>query len=834
MDNLIRLAHLNEDTVVESLVKRYSDRIIYTWTGCVLMALNPFSWIQCPPGRPHPSDVAQNARRGLIESDQTVLISGESGSGKTETAKIVMRCLAGESSADRAILASNPVFEAFGNARTVRNHNSSRFGKFIRMFFDENRERLVGVRIDTYLLEKTRVICRSEREGNFHIFEQLSAGLKDGAALKDLFDPVAPFIRSGGDNLSDQTLDTTLRGMLDTGFSAEDIVLVLRCVASISHILADDRVNICELLQINEGELSSVIDFKRLEVFGETFREERECTRGMRESLAMHVYKSLFDWIVDRINTVCGSEGGAETSSIRVLDIYGFEVLERNSFEQLCINYTNECLQNQCNDHIFCREAQEYASEGILWEEIEYRNNLDRIRVIERTIFPIIEEQCLVSGSDRVISRKLCDSFASSSADRAGCRFTFRHYAGEVVYHVDGFREKNTDERSATFSELFQMHAILGGAVVEEAKKNKRTICSQYGRQLTGLISEIDASVPHYIRCVKPNDTESPLVLIEDRVREQLRYAGVVESIQASRQRHPVRYTHEEFQKKFAPVLNSSFTLYEDDYDVGETRTFIRSKGYGRLMEALNLIRKNAAVMIQRVHRGRVIRGALRILREWVLLSEFRFYREKSARVIQVSWGLRTTRVRNGSSVRIQTRFRGFSARKRYGLCRRGIVFFQKRARLRRFSRFASIIQSHFRIVYHERRRKQRFKEADIIQTFFRTISAKQKSRSSSAAIIQSAARRYLARREYFQRRRFSDEIKKLKDRAIQLEEVARASREIDTQVNTQLVIKMGKIMEEKEDMSDKIRELQIREERLRKELEIINRKKRWLNWIGF
>ena len=675
-NDLITLPHLHEPAILHSLSDRFFRGSIYTWTGPVLIAVNPFQRLPLYTNdileayrrdgllkaqglgsvgekelEPHVFAIADRSYRQMMgeqRKSQAILISGESGAGKTETTKIVMLYLttlgagnaevapaspdAAEDPAERSVmdkvLQSNPVLEAFGNARTLRNDNSSRFGKFIELGFSRAGH-LLGAKVQTYLLEKVRLAFHAAGERNYHIFYQLLRGCKDedhakyefhegitgGLDLPNFFHYTgqggAPHLREFSD---ESGLEYTLKAMRRLGWAEELIEQVLKMIAGILHLgqinfnLVDKEGNDCSevadekslgyaarLLGVDTELMKIALTEKAVVVRGQEIRSGLPPDRAAdaRDALAKTIYGSLFLWVVDQVNGSIGWENDSDVrSSCGVLDIFGFECFAVNSFEQLCINFTNEALQQQFNQFIFKLEQAEYEAEAIDWAFIEFPDNqdcLDTIQAPKVGVLAMLDDECrLPKGSDRNFAKRMFDQyvpgkqtvsentrFHATPVQKAKAIFCIRHFAGLVAYSAEtSFMEKNKDEIPLTAQKLFeeapsqlikdsyevQKRENLGREAVESAKKGgkpakSKTVGQQFKEQLNSLISNVQKTDPHYIRCIKPNDAAKPMLLTRKRTTEQLRYGGVLEAVRVARAGYPVRLHHAAFYQRYRMLL---------------------------------------------------------------------------------------------------------------------------------------------------------------------------------------------------------------------------------------------------------------------------------------
>jgi len=709
VDDLIGLTHLNEPAILHALRLRYDSDIIYTSTGPILIAVNPFktmdlysedvieSYRQQGEGSasntegnayvtpfkrrgketpfrgrqqpeksgnkrlpPHVYQTADDAyrammrglendrlmtplkgrpkRRGAVDkapvtnpSNQAILVSGESGAGKTVTTKFVLNYLATLSkfkasdpdstqllspsmktpakrdnyddiSIEQQVLRSNPVLESFGNARTIRNDNSSRFGKYIDISFTKSGK-LSGAFIETYLLEKVRLIHPAQGERNYHIFYQFlssaTASEREEFYIDNLMYEDFHLLAESGtydrrDGVNDEDMhQEMLDAMITIGFESETVQSLMRLIIGIlfagnitftpskdgeSCVLEESEAALkaAALLGVSFEGLASALTVRRYKAGMETVTKQVHTDEAMKacEALIKAVYGAAFDYIVERVNasiiedTTCH---GSSEASIGVLDIFGFETFKVNSFEQICINYTNEALQQQFNKYVFKLEQLEYEKEGILWKFITFPDNQDVLDLIDKRhtgIIALLDEQCILPGSsDQKFTRYLyarCDKhprFHAKSAQRVDYKFSVEHYAGLVEYTTDSWLEKNKDQLPAAAADLlnesdFGLIAKLRSFVRTEARGGRgsvatKSVGTQFSSQLKTLRARIDETVPHYIRCLKPNDE-----LIADyfeplNIVEQLRCGGVLEAVRVSRAGYPTRYPHDVFMARY-------------------------------------------------------------------------------------------------------------------------------------------------------------------------------------------------------------------------------------------------------------------------------------------
>ncbi|KAH6658374.1 myosin-2 [Truncatella angustata] len=717
-DDLTNLSHLNEPAVLQAIRLRYLQKEIYTYSGIVLIATNPFArvdslyvpgMVQVYAGRqratqaPHLFAIAEEAFADMLrdKKNQTIVVSGESGAGKTVSAKYIMRYFATRESPDNPggrkkgaeamseteeqILATNPIMEAFGNAKTTRNDNSSRFGKYIEILFDD-KTNIIGAKIRTYLLERSRLVFQPLKERNYHIFYQLIAGATDAQRKELSLLPVEQYdyMNQGNapviDGVDDKAeFEATKKSLTTIGVTEEQQMGIFRLLAGLLHlgnvkitasrndsVLPPDEpalVKACSILGIDNTNFAKWIVKKQLITRGEkiTSNLTQQQAIVVRDSVAKYIYSSMFDWLVEVINHSLATDEvlNRVTSFIGVLDIYGFEHFAKNSFEQFCINYANEKLQQEFNQHVFKLEQEEYIREQIDWTFIDFSDNQPCIDLIENKmgILSLLDEESrLPMGSDEQFVTKLHHNFASDKnkfykKPRFGkSAFTVCHYAVDVTYESDGFIEKNRDTVPDEHMEVLKASSnrflgdVLAAALAVREKdvasatsssvakpgagrrigvavNRKPTLGGIFRSSLIELMNTINNTDVHYIRCIKPNEAKEAWKFEGPMVLSQLRACGVLETVRISCAGYPTRWTYEEFALRYymlvpstlwtaelremaneilAKALGESTGKGQDKYQLGLTKIFFRA-GMLAFMENLRTERLNsAAIMIQK------------------------------------------------------------------------------------------------------------------------------------------------------------------------------------------------------------------------------------------
>ncbi|KAL3669305.1 hypothetical protein V7S43_005682 [Phytophthora oleae] len=660
--DMVSLNYLHEPAILFNLKHRFLRQIPYTYTGAICIAVNPYSWLdiytkelqeeymerdrsELPP-HVYATSAGAFQHMRVFGEDQSILVSGESGAGKTETTKILMSHLASAGSHSNAdaqakeasiierVLDANPLMESFGNAKTSRNDNSSRFGKFSELQFDALGQ-LVGARSRTYLLEKSRVSLQGLGERNYHIFYQLLAAPEDVTTEVKVTSMQAkdfPFIKPHDEDLgNDIDVSAGLKdaerfqqtvSCLDTmGVSKEDQMSIFKVVAAILHLSRlqfeptpgnDDASQltgtpdnqhaselVSQLLEFDDNQLHTALCTREMTAVMETYEVPLNVSQaeGARTALGVALYSHMFSWLIHRVNMSTSAPHADVAHKICILDIFGFEIFEKNSFEQLCINYANEKLQQKFTQDVFKSIQQEYEDEGIPWTRIEFADNVNVLSLLEGRfgVLSLLNEECMrPKGSDAAFANKLKAHYSDN--DRFECprfardAFVIKHYAGPVQYDTNGFLIKNTDalqndlillikkSKAPFLKKLFPeehvgdaMTGIPGTNATSAANASRGrpglkrknsivadTVGTQFKSQLNGLMEDIRRTNVHYIRCIKPNGKKSPLIFNKPRVTEQLQCAGVVEAVRISRMAYPNRVLQTMFLERFRGVASAT------------------------------------------------------------------------------------------------------------------------------------------------------------------------------------------------------------------------------------------------------------------------------------
>nr|XP_014341456.1 PREDICTED: unconventional myosin-X-like [Latimeria chalumnae] len=620
VEDMSMLGDLHEAAIMHNLHLRYQQDKIYTHIGSILASVNPYKPIsglydastvdlyskyhlgELPP---HIFAIANECYCCLWKrhDSQCVLISGESGAGKTESTKLLLKFMSAMSQqaagvpvseksthVEEAIMESSPIMEAFGNAKTVYNNNSSRFGKFIQLHFSQHGN-VQGGQIVDYLLEKNRVVRQNPGERNYHVFYALLAGSneeqKEAFCLLDVHSyhylNQSGCVGLGGENLNDELMfEKVMTALTVMEFSSEEIRDIFKLLSGVLQLgnlefmtaggaqITTKAVlaNTSELLGLDSFQLSEVLTQRSMILRGEEISSPLTVEQALasRDSLAMALYSQGFSWLISRINAKI--KGKDNFRSVGILDIFGFENFEVNRFEQFSINYANEKLQEYFNKHIFSLEQLEYNREGISWEAIDWSDNAECLDLVEKKLgllALINEESRFPKGTDKTLMEKLHSQHANNpyyvKPRVSDHQFGIKHYAGEVLYNVKGFLEKNRDTfrddilnmlKDSRLDFIYDLFERVCSRNSEETMKmgtqrRKPTVSSQFRDSLHSLMATLSTSNPFFIRCIKPNMEKTPNKFDPVVVLNQLRYSGMLETVKIRRAGFPVRRQFQDF-----------------------------------------------------------------------------------------------------------------------------------------------------------------------------------------------------------------------------------------------------------------------------------------------
>ncbi|XP_067371190.1 unconventional myosin-Ib isoform X7 [Channa argus] len=750
--DMVLLEPLSEDSFLENLRKRFDHNEIYTYIGSVVISMNPYRSLPIfTPDKveeyrnrnfyelsPHIYALADEAYRSLRDQDkdQCILITGESGAGKTEASKLVMSyvaavCGKGQevNKVKEQLLQSNPVLEAFGNAKTVRNDNSSRFGKYMDIEFDFKGDPLGGV-ISNYLLEKSRVVKQPRGERNFHIFYQLLSGASDDTLEKlKLHRDFSKYNYLSLDSavvsgLDDAANFRTVRNAMEiVGFMEDELQSVLELVAAVLKLgniefkpelrcngtdesrIKDknDLKEMCELLGIEQSVLERAFSYRTVEAKMEKVSTTLNVAQAYyaRDALAKNLYSRLFSWLVTRINESIKAQAKTRHKVMGVLDIYGFEIFEDNSFEQFIINYCNEKLQQIFIELTLREEQEEYVREGIEWTNIEYFNNAiicDLIENNQNGILAMLDEECLRPGTvtDETFLDKLntiCaehqhfesrlsknSKFLTDHSLPHSC-FRIQHYAGKVLYRVEGFVDKNNDLLYRDLSQAMYKanhslikHLFPEGNPSKVNLKRPPTAGFQFRASVATLMKNLQTKNPNYIRCIKPNDKKAAHIFTESLVRHQVRYLGLMENVRVRRAGYAFRQTYEPCLERYkmlckrtwphwrgpardgVEVLMADLQVPAEEFSYGRSKIFIRNpRTLFFLEERRRQCLQDLATLIQKIYRG------------WKCRTHFLLL--KKSQIVVAAWYRRYAQQKKYQKIKsattvVQSYTRGWQARK--------------------------------------------------------------------------------------------------------------------------------------------------------------------------
>ncbi|XP_044596103.1 myosin heavy chain, muscle isoform X17 [Cotesia glomerata] len=719
-EDMSNLTYLNDASVLHNLKQRYYHKLIYTYSGLFCVAINPYKRYPVYTTRcaklyrgkrrsevpPHIFAISDGAYVNMLTNseNQSMLITGESGAGKTENTKKVIAYFATvgastkkpdesekkKGSLEDQVVQTNPVLEAFGNAKTVRNDNSSRFGKFIRIHFGPSGK-LAGADIETYLLEKARVISQQTLERSYHIFYQMMSGsvkgLKEMCFLSNnIYDYynvaqgkiTIPNVDDGEECLlTDQAFDVL-------GFTQQEKDDIYKITASVMHMGGmkfkqrgreeqaeadgtEEGERVAKLLGVDCQDMYKNLLKPRIKVGNEFVTQGRNKDQVTYSVGAMSkaMFDRLFKWLVKKCNETLDTKQKRQ-HFIGVLDIAGFEIFDYNGFEQLCINFTNEKLQQFFNHHMFVLEQEEYKKEGIVWQFIDFGMDLLAcIELIEKPmgILSILEEESMFpKATDKTFEEKLNNNHLGKSGNflkpkppkpgQQAAHFAIGHYAGNVPYNITGWLEKNKDPLNDTvvdqfkkssnklLIEIFADHPGQSGDGGKDAKGGRgkkgggfSTVSSSYKEQLNNLMTTLRATQPHFVRCIIPNELKQPGVIDSHLVMHQLTCNGVLEGIRICRKGFPNRMMYPDFKLRYMILAPQAMTeetdpkkaaqkcfdacgLDPDLYRIGHTKVFFRAGVLGQMEELRDERLSKIVSWMQAYMRGYLARKDFKKLQE--------------------------------------------------------------------------------------------------------------------------------------------------------------------------------------------------------------------------
>ncbi|XP_074996384.1 unconventional myosin-VIIa isoform X1 [Calonectris borealis] len=784
VEDMIRLGDLNEAGILRNLLIRYREHLIYTncggrtYTGSILVAVNPYQLLpiyspeqirlytnkkigEMPP---HIFAIADNCYFNMQRNnkDQCCIISGESGAGKTESTKLILQFLAAISGQhswiEQQVLEANPILEAFGNAKTIRNDNSSRFGKYIDIHFNK-RGAIEGAKIEQYLLEKSRVCRQAQDERNYHVFYCMLRGMtmeqkkKLGLGKATDYNYLAMGNCTTCDGRDDSkeyaNIRSAMKVLMFTDTENWEISKLLAAILHMGNLQYEartyDNLDACEvvqsaslitaasLLEVDPQDVMNCLTSRTIITRGETVSTplSMEQALDVRDAFVKGIYGRLFVWIVEKINAAIYRPPSQELKSVRrsigLLDIFGFENFTVNSFEQLCINFANENLQQFFVRHVFKLEQEEYNLENINWQHIEFTDNqdaLDMIAIKPMNIISLIDEESkFPKGTDATMLHKLNSQHKLNTnyippKNNYETQFGINHFAGIVYYETKGFLEKNRDtlhgdiiqlvhsSKNKFIKQIFQADVAMflcgyasstfgqsptptpKGA---ETRKRSPTLSSQFKRSLELLMRTLSVCQPFFVRCIKPNEYKKPMLFDRELCVRQLRYSGMMETIRIRRAGYPIRYTFVEFVDRYRVLMPGVKPAYkqgdlrgtcqriaeavlgkDDDWQIGKTKIFLKDHHDMLLEIERDKAITDKVILIQKVVRGFKDRSNFLKVRNSVLMIQ-RYWRGHNCRK---NYGA----MRIGF-LRLQALYRSRKLHKQYHMARRRIIEFQARCR---------------------------------------------------------------------------------------------------------------------------------------------------------
>ncbi|AWP04504.1 putative unconventional myosin-VIIa-like [Scophthalmus maximus] len=786
VEDMIKLEDMTEAGLLRNLLLRHRQGLFYTYTGSVLVAVNPYQdfplysaeQVKLYHGRqlgelpPHIFAIAESCYFNMTRNlrNQCCIISGESGAGKTESTKLILQYLAAvsgvhsEQRIEEQIIESNPILEAFGNAKTIHNDNSSRFGKYLEIFFNQDGV-IEGARVEQYLLEKSRVCRQAPQERNYHIFYCMLTGitaeqkktlrLGEAREYKFLTKGDCIMCESRDDAKDYRHIHSALKILTFSENQCQEIFTLLAAILHLGNICfeATTQNNLetsdvsksehftvaASLLEVETSSLATSLTHRSFMTNRErvTTPLSSEQAAFCRDAFVKAIYNKLFIWIVGKINSVTYKKltNSPESSflSIGLLDIFGFENFSTNSFEQLCINFANEKLQQFFVAHIFKLEQEEYLKEGVVWNKIDFSDNqniLDLLAGKACNLLALIDEEShFPKGSDVTMLNKMNQQHSGNktyiaSKTEYDTHFGIKHFAGVVSYDSQGFLEKNRDAFSfdiiktidkttnALLRQIFETDLSTNGAQTDK-RKPVPTLSGQFRQSLDSLMKALSTCQPFFVRCFKPNSDKQSEVFDRGLCMRQLRYSGMVDTIRIRNLGYPIRFPFEEFVQRYRVFLKTTIcdprtekaaaccaaicqaALKEEEWKIGKTKVFLKD-AHDAILERMREQELSRIVgVIQRAlvtHRDR--KTFLKKRRSAVLLQRnWRAYREnKVQRKLKHGYERLGSKIRGrklqllyqrqcAAALTIQTQVRGYQMRKGWKQKREAVILLQAHSR---------------------------------------------------------------------------------------------------------------------------------------------------------
>lgn len=803
IDNLKKCVHLNLPNIIESVKERYNRDCIYTETGNSLIAINPFKNLNIYNDeiinnivnknfhKPHVYNIANNAYNQIDLKNQVILISGESGAGKTVSTKLIMNFLSKISSNNEtikdAILSCNPILEAFGNAKTLLNNNSSRFGKFIKLHFNKEKK-LIGAHIDIYLLEKIRLTKMPSGEQNFHIFYMLN---KEPEKYN--------YLNGNSKIIKIIKREKLIESLKKSNFSEseiEDIFSICEFILELGNLkYGEKEYNInCNELGLDQKILNKYLKTKKIVLHNESIVKGKNKIefKSSRDTLAESIYECLFHYLVGRINENIISECD---KSISLLDIFGFEIFKNNDFEQFCINYTNEKLQKIFNQNIFENEQKEYKKENIQWLDIDFPSNNNILKLIEnkqKSVFSyLIEQTVLINGSFTGFYQNMSnnlienENFFIEKKDVIKKKFNIKHYAGSVKYNSNNFvlKNKNTFEQLSRDFIANSDNSIIKNFNLDllncNVKKIKnRNSITLFKKQLESLLNIIRSNNQHYIRTIKPNMISKPDTFDTEKVIKQFQYCGIVEAIRISRAGYPIRIAHHDFLNDFYYLfrylgfdvqiecfIDCFEKLFEidykiEDFQIGLEKVFMKQNIYNDLIKKKNNLLNESITKIRSFYLFKKVNWAYKVVLRSIIYIQYRIRKK--------------IRIKNTMANKIISFMRMSIKKKEYTCIRKKIVLIQLFYR-NLIEKYNNKINKSSKIIYKFllgiKNDRLRVILGFITNKIYSKMTAKYfnilKMKSlewNMSKIINLRIKQFLKRRKYENIELYISEIKKLKE----------------------------------------------------------------------